>query len=114
MIWPSLQGIGTDNSGVPWQIAVELGDRVVPFKLDTGAQITAISEETCRGLQDIDLKKPSTVSYGPALHPLNTIDQFTVTLFYNRRRTKQRVVMVCDLQTNLLGLPAIIALQLLR
>ena len=65
-------GVVTDYSGVPWQISVKLGDKVVSFKLDTGTQVTAIPEEMFRGLQNVKLKKPSKVLYGPAQHPLNT------------------------------------------
>lgn len=37
----------------------------VTFKLDTGAEVTAISERTHRLLGKPDLQKPSKVLYGP-------------------------------------------------
>jgi hypothetical protein len=58
-------------------------------------------------------KKPSKTLYGPARHLLNVIGQFTADLSHRRRRAKQRVYVIRDLQANLLELPALIALQLL-
>ena len=103
----------TDGSDAPWNISVVVGHKEVPFKLDTGAQVSAISEETYRGLNGVHLKKSSKVLYGPARHALDVVGQFTATLHYRQRPTKQRVFVVRDLQANLLRLPAIIALQLL-
>ena len=48
------------------------------FKLDTGAQVTAISEEAYKKLQVGPLKKPSKILYGPvpARQMLDVIGQF--------------------------------------
>ena len=85
----------------------------MPFKMDTGPQVSAISEKIYQKLKEVKLKKPSKALYGPAGHLLNVIGQFTADLSYGQRHAKQRVYVVRDLQANLLGLPALIALQLL-
>ena len=100
----------SNEQNCSWMVSVQVGDKTVPFKLDTGAQVTAISEHTYRG--PVQLKKPSKILYGPACQTLDVIGQFTVTLSHKQRSTKQRVFVVRDLQNNLLGLPAITALHL--
>ena len=39
------------NQPATWAIQVQLDGKDVPFKVDTGAEVTAISEETYQGLQ---------------------------------------------------------------
>ena len=104
--------LGTVSIGIR-KIPVQVGDSVVLFKLDIGAQVTSISEETFGEVKEVNLKKPSKIVYSPARHILTVIGQFTAILSYNHRRATQRVYVDRDLQTNLLGLPAIISLQLL-
>ena len=74
----------------PWQISALVGDKLVVFKLDTGAQVMAISERTYAELQPGPLKKPSIVLYGPAGKTLDVIGQFTVKITVGSRFSKQR------------------------
>ena len=82
------------------------------FKLDTCAEVTAISETTFHSLTDTTLKKSTKALYGPAHTPLKVIGQFTGNFRYNNTHCKLYVYVVKDLKTNLLGLPAITALNL--
>ena len=107
-------GAVTDGPDAPWRVSIQVGDKVLPFKMDTGAQVTAISEEAFRELPGIQLKKPSKVLYGSARRALSVAGQFTAVLAYKGRQTKHRVFVVRDLQANLLGLPALISLKLLH
>ena len=59
----------------PWQISALVGDKLVVFKLVTGAQVTAISEKTYAELQPGPLKKPSKVLHRPAGKNLDVIGQ---------------------------------------
>ena len=63
-------------------------------------------------MSNAELKKPSIVLYGPARTPLRVLGQFTGMFKYNETCCKLRVYVVKDLRTNLLGLPAITALNL--
>ena len=58
------------------------------------------------------MEKPSQLLYGPGRHPIQVVGQFTETLQYKQRSTRQTVFVVKGLKTNLLGLPAIVALKL--
>ena len=92
-----------------WHATVSLNQKNV---IDTGAEVTAISETTLHSLTDTTLKRPSKALHGPAHTPLKVIGQFTGTFKYNNNRCKLHVYVVKDLKTNLLGLPAITALNL--
>ena len=97
-----------------WRISLSLGNKVIMFKLDTGAEVTAISEQEFQTMKDISLEKPSKVLYGPAHQALDVCGQFTATLVHQQHSSSQTVFVVQELKTNLLGLPAITSLQLLK
>jgi len=97
-----------------WLTELKVNERMVTFKIDTGAEVSAISETTLKQLQPVQLKKPSRNLYGPAMLRLEVIGQFTAMLTtYNRTSCKQTVFVVKDLKQNLLGLPAITSLSLI-
>lgn len=84
------------------------------FKLDTGAEVTAISEATYKKLDTLPLEKASNTLYGPTHQSLKVLEQFTGTLEHQGHSSTQTVFVVQDLRSNLLGLPAIGSLQLLQ
>ena len=43
-------GAVSDGSPTQWRISVQVGDKLLPFNMDTGAQVTAISEQTFKGV----------------------------------------------------------------
>ena len=77
------------------------------FKLDTGAEITAISEETYKRLGQLELQQPSKVLSGPVRQTLNVLGQFTATQERQTHTSQQAVFVIRGLRNNLLGLPAI-------
>ena len=49
-----------------WEIKVMVGDKVILFKVDTGAEVTVISEETWKSLHSAEpLQHPNTFLCGP-------------------------------------------------
>jgi len=96
-----------------WLTELKMNDMTVTFKIDTGAEVSAISETTLRQLQTVQLKKPTRNLYGPAMSPLKVIGQFTANLGCKHTSCKQIVFVVKDLKQNLLGLPAITSLNLI-
>ena len=83
------------------------------FKVDTGAEVTALTEEALSQLGTIQLKSPSKVLCGPDRTPLKVLGQTRVTLTSKGKSCSQDVYVVQHLKHNLLGLPAIRALGLL-
>ena len=97
-----------------WTIELLLGNKQIPFKLDTAAEVSAISKEAYRTLQKVSMQPPSKALCGPTCHSLKVLGQFTGTLKHQQLSSAQPIFVVRGLKTNLLGLPAITSLQLLH
>ena len=95
-----------------WHARIDLNACETNFKLDTGAEVTAISEQTYKRLKKPQLTTTSKILHGPSQQPLKTIGQFWGTFSHKNKEVKQLTFMVDGLKMNLLGLPAITALGL--
>ena len=102
-----------DSHQTSWTTNLLLKGQMVNVKLDTGAEVTVINRQTLQQLPRIQLQPTSKTLLGPAQHPLKVTGQFGTTLTKDDRTTTQTIFVVPEIKTNLLGLPAIIALQLL-
>ena len=91
---------------------VRLCGQETAFKLDTGAEVTAISLVTFKTLRRQNLSAPKKVLYGPSHSSLEVAGQFEGRLSHKSKSSLQTVYVVKGLKTNLLGLPAITALNL--
>ena len=97
-----------------WEIKVMVGDKVILFKVDTGAEVTVISEETWKSLHSAEpLQHPNTFLCGPDRSRLTVLGKITLTLTLNKTCCEQPVYVVKNITKNLLGFPAIKALSLL-
>ena len=65
-----------------WLSTIMLNRTKVTFKLDTGAEATAISAETYQELENVTLHQPTKTLCGPANSHLSVIGQFTGDLTY--------------------------------
>ena len=108
--------VGTVSSKqqLSWTTTLLVKGKEVTFKIDTGAEVTAISEDTFRQLGGLRLQRPSKVLYHPARHTLDVLEQFMTTLRHEQSSSLQPVFVVRGLKNNLLGLPAVVALQLIH
>ena len=86
--------------------------KTVNFKMDTGAEVTAINPETYRFLGKPRLYQPTKILYGPSHHALKVIGQTTVFLRFRKQSARQKIYVIEGLKKNLLGLPAMTELQL--
>ena len=55
---------------------MQLNNKEVRFKLDTGAEVIAISQDTHRLLGDPKLLRPTKILRGPSHQPLEVLGQF--------------------------------------
>ena len=78
----------------------------VTFKINTGAEVTAISKATWQSLGMPDLQLPSKLLYGPAKKLLKTTGHFTSNLSHKDKISQQQIFVVDALKTNLLGTPS--------
>ena len=98
----------------PWVVKLQLSGQSIAFKLDTGAEVSAITEDTYKCLGEPRLSKPSRVIYGPARQQLHVLGQFSARLTKGTRSTDGLIYVVRGLNLNLLSLQMLTALQLVR
>ena len=102
----------TATEETSWKESINLNGCNIAFKLDTGAEVTAISRRTFQKLHGTKLEKPSRLLHGPSQQDLKVVGQFSGNLSCKGRYTRQHIFVIDNLRTNLLGLPAITALNL--
>ena len=102
----------TSNSTQTWNSVVLVDEVEVSFKIDTGAEVTVVTEAVGDSLNRT-LKPTQRILYGPDKKPLSVLGELAVSLQYNGRRSTQPVYVVEGLQENLLGLLAIQNLHIL-
>ena len=100
------------GSDTVWNATIQLNQQQVAFKLDTGAEVIAISHTVYEKLPSVKLQQPSKSLVGPTRQKLEVLGQFSGTLSANQYTYKQTIFVVKNLRSNLLGLPAILALNL--
>ena len=111
-----LDTIGTvDSEGDSWLCRINVNDRQeFMFKVDTGAEVTVITEDvlTQLGLRS-KIQTSNRVLCGPDGNRLPVAGEISLRLSYIGQATTQIVYVLKKLQRSLLGLPAIKELQLL-
>ena len=96
-----------------WNIEVLVEKHPVTFKVDTGAEVTALSHTTFNSIQKTmpQLKRSNQTLRGPNHSSLDGVEETTLKLTYKGKSSAQQVFVINNLQHNLLGLPAIKANQ---
>ena len=111
---PAFLGALINSSDNSWTSNLRIAGKRIQFKLDTGAEVTAISETTYHKLDKIPLQKSSRSLQGPAGQSLTVLGQFTRRVSYAKRPNNEVIFVVRGLKNNLLGLPAIQNLRLVK
>ena len=111
---PAFLGTLTNNSNTSWSSTLRIAGKRIQFKLDTGAEVTAISETTYHKLGKIPIQKPSRSLQGPAGQSLTVLGQFTRRVSHSKRSSNEVIFVVRGLKNNLLGFPAIKNLHLIK
>ena len=96
-----------------WNIQLQVNGKDVCFKIDTGAEVSAISTDVFEAIGQPDLQKPTKILCGPDKTPLEVLGCATVQLTYKKVSIKHCVYVIRRLSNNLLGLPAITAHDIL-
>ena len=97
-----------------WAITIQMQGKPIVVKVDTGAEVTAISDSTWKSLNFAKPLEETGVSlYGPDQTHLKILGKINLTLSHHERCCTQDVYVIKDLKSDLLGLPAIKELELL-
>ena len=69
-----------DTNQHPCVVDLEVKGHIIPFKLDTGAEVTAITEDCHKPIGQPKLTNPSRILCGPARQWLDVVGQFEARL----------------------------------
>ena len=106
-----LDVVQTENHTV-WNATIQLNQQSVTFKLDTGTEVTAIYHTVFERLSNVGMQESTRSLVGPAKQNLDVLGQFSGILSTNHCTAKQTIYAVKHLRSNLLGLPAILTINL--
>ena len=102
-----------DAGDNPWIVTVSVNGSPVDFKIDTGADVSVISDTTYKALtRKASLRPPRKSLTGPSCQSLEVCGQFTGTLQHGDCTACEEIFVVKSLQMSLLGRPAIESLGL--
>ena len=96
-----------------WTVDIAVNGVFLTFKVDTGVEVTAVSEQAYRALGRMKLEKTSKTLFGPTKISLQVMGQIQATLRDAEHTCQQTVYVVNGLRNNLQGFPAIQAFHLL-
>ena len=96
-----------------WSVDISLNGCNMCFKLDTGAEVTVMSDKALESLENAELQSSSKRLCGPDNRPLEVLGELAANLAYKGMSCDYPVYVVKKLQQNLLGLPAIRSLNIL-
>ena len=106
-----LDAIG-DSQQHTCTVKIRIGSQEAIFKIDTDAEVTAISEKLYKSSRFPVLQKPTKLLKRPGQHPVQIAGQFHETLHLIQNSSEQQIFVIKDLKSNLLGLLAVTALNL--
>ena len=107
-------GMVHTRASTVWTSSVKLGGKQIQFKLDTGAEVTAISDSTYQTLPGVKLKPATKPLYGPASQALRVLGQFKGKLAHKENSYQEQIYVVKGLRNNLLRHRAIENLRLVK
>ena len=103
-----------DSSTSCWTTQVLLQDQMVTFKLDTGAEVIAVSEATFKSLTEVVLKQPDRKLFCPTHQTLEVVGEFRGKLSVGDNMYQGDIYVIRGLKNNIPGLSAITSLQLIH
>ena len=108
-----LNTVTLQSGSKSWNCNVVINGQKIPFKLDTGAEVTVVSESVLKSVDADRLKLPSKRLCGPDRKPLSVLGELSLSLTYKGKSCTHPVYVLKGVHENLLGLPAIQALEIL-
>ena len=96
-----------------WTADISVNGESMKFKVDTGDEVTAVTELALTQLGNIQLHPATKILRGPDKKPLKVLGQTSAILCHSGKTCVHDLFVVEKLKYNLLGLPATKDLNLL-
>ena len=84
----------SSDQATTWMTTINLDGVPVTFKMDTGAEVTAISDKAYKELSESQLSKPNKILYGPSQRPLPVVGQFRGTFTHKGKSVTGQVYVI--------------------
>lgn len=107
-----LGSLTADADSSPWMAAIKVDNQETVFKIDTGADVSAIPDTLYARGQFNRLERPDRILKGPGRTALTVKGKFAATLSKRNLTVNEDIYVVEGLTTPLLSRPAAIALML--
>ncbi|XP_036001498.1 uncharacterized protein K02A2.6-like [Fundulus heteroclitus] len=104
--------LSSDSADSPWMTELKIDNNSAVFKIDTGADVTAVPTHMYEKGQYSDLQNTKKVLMGPGRSQLKVKGKFTATLQRKDKHVMEDIYVVEGLNTPLLSRQAATALQL--
>ncbi|KAL5016990.1 hypothetical protein ScPMuIL_006579 [Solemya velum] len=102
-----LGAIDSSDNSEPWKVNLTLEKCHMEFKIDTGADVTAIPEHILHKLGTMKLQRSDRILLGPGKTRLDVAGKFVETLKSGKSKISTEIYVVNGLSKPLLGRPAI-------
>lgn len=110
----AIYGSASSGDCKPWLTTIQVNGHLVEFKIDTGADVTAIPEQIFKTLNVKNLQSSQKILKGPGRNTLNVIGKFHCEFSLENRKAYQDVYVIRGLNKPLLGRPAIEKLEIVK
>lgn len=107
-------GTVTDRTKDNWSITLQVNDKPIEFHIDTGAEVTVISERVWTQLDKPALQSSDRNLKCPDTHSLPVKGMLTASIKSHSHEAKTQIYVVKGLSKSLLGQPAIEQLHLIQ
>ncbi|GBM86660.1 Uncharacterized protein K02A2.6 [Araneus ventricosus] len=102
-----------NKTNIDWTVTVQVNHKNIKFKIDSGADHTVLPANVFQNVfQNAKLEPPDKILCGPDRNPLKTLGKFKTNIEYKGKRCTEEIYVISNLQTCLLGKPALFSLGL--
>ena len=109
-----LGAVSDSSEGDPWTVKLTLQGKRVALYIDTGAEVTVITEQVWKRVGQPQLEPSDRTLRGPDSHVIPTVGKFVGTFTLGDRTADTDVYVAKRLTKSLLGRSAILDLQLIK
>ncbi|GBN27584.1 Retrovirus-related Pol polyprotein from transposon 17.6 [Araneus ventricosus] len=102
-----------NKTNIDWTVTVQVNHKNIKFKIDSGADHTVLPANVFQNVfQNAKLEPPDKILCGPDRNPLKTLGKFKTNIEYKGKSCTEEIYVISNLQTCLLGKPALFSLGL--